>query len=368
MKRIYTWAAIPARRNLTVADLRAGKGRRRFTQVTANTSKQAEAAGAAGIDLIICNSLNVEDVRAGNDELFLTAAMPLPDFPTRGDIIREAFRALADGADAVMTARSMKIVSMLAREDIPVMGHLGLVPRKSTWVGGLRAVGRTADEAFELFERFRRLEEAGACMVEAEVIPAPVMTAISDRSGLVTVSLGSGPGADVTYLFMEDILGESENPPRHARAAFGVHRILKPWLAALSAWEEDFGNTYNSPLLPFLLQLRDILCRDSEPSHNDLCEVIGALPETARRPSQENLVELHRRRNQLLGYPYFNFSDLHALKYYIQPTSESWIPALKAFRADAMSGAFPAKEQSVDIDPRELEEFLERLETRGPAS
>ena len=41
-----------------------------------------------------------------------------------------------------MTARSMDVVSMLAKEDVPVMGHLGLVPRKSTWIGGLRAVGK----------------------------------------------------------------------------------------------------------------------------------------------------------------------------------------------------------------------------------
>lgn len=227
MKRIYTWAAEPARRNLTVADLRAGKGRRRFTQVTANTAKEAEAAGAAGIDLLICNSRNVEAVRAGNDERFLTAAMPLPDFPTRGDVIREAFRALAAGADAVMTARSMKIVSMLAREDVPVMGHLGLVPRKSTWVGGLRAVGRTAEEAFQLFERFRRLEDTGACMVEAEVIPAPVMAAISERSGLVTVSLGSGPGADVTYLSLHGGHLRREREPAPARAGLRQLRQME---------------------------------------------------------------------------------------------------------------------------------------------
>ena len=219
MKRTYTWAARPARRNLTVADLRAGKGRgQRFTQVTANT---------AGIDLIICNSRNVEAARAGNDELFLTAAMSLPDFPTPDDVLREAFRALGAGADAVMTARSMEVVAMLAREEIPVMGHLGLVPRKSTWVGGLRAIGGTAEEAFQLFERFRRLEEAGACMVEAEVIPAPVMAAISERSGLITVSLGSGTGADVMYLFMEDICGDSDNPPP-ARARVRRSRRAPP--------------------------------------------------------------------------------------------------------------------------------------------
>ncbi len=38
-KRIYTWAAKPARRNVTVADLLAGKGRRKWVQTTANTEE-----------------------------------------------------------------------------------------------------------------------------------------------------------------------------------------------------------------------------------------------------------------------------------------------------------------------------------------
>ena len=67
MRRTCTWSARPLSRNLTVADLKAGKGRRRFTQVTANTAAEAEAADAAGIDLLICNSRNVEAVHAGND-------------------------------------------------------------------------------------------------------------------------------------------------------------------------------------------------------------------------------------------------------------------------------------------------------------
>ena len=241
MKKIYTWAAKPAQRNLTVADLRAGKSQRKFTQVTANTAEEASAA--AGIDLIFGNSQNIAEVRAGNDTLFLTAALGLPNFPTPSDILREAFRALELGADAVMTARSMDVVSMLAKEDIPVMGHLGLVPRKSTWVGGLRAFGKTADEAFELYQRFRRLEEAGAFSVEAEVIPGPVMTEISARLGLITVSLGSGAGADVMYLFMQDICGEQEDAPRHAKAYGNLARLRRQIheerIAALKAFRAD---------------------------------------------------------------------------------------------------------------------------------
>lgn len=76
--------------------------------------------------------------------MFLTAAIDLVRYPLPDDILRAAMKAMELGADAVLTARSMKIVEMLAGEDIPVMGHLGLVPRKSGWRGGLRAVGKTA--------------------------------------------------------------------------------------------------------------------------------------------------------------------------------------------------------------------------------
>ena len=37
MKNIYTWAAQPAKRNITVSDIVAAKGKKILTQVTANT-------------------------------------------------------------------------------------------------------------------------------------------------------------------------------------------------------------------------------------------------------------------------------------------------------------------------------------------
>ena len=41
MKNIYTWAAKAAKRTLTVGDLKASKGKRKFTQVTANNVEEA---------------------------------------------------------------------------------------------------------------------------------------------------------------------------------------------------------------------------------------------------------------------------------------------------------------------------------------
>ncbi|MEM1266511.1 MAG: 3-methyl-2-oxobutanoate hydroxymethyltransferase, partial [Pseudomonadota bacterium] len=147
MKRIYDWAARPQQRNLTAADLKALKGVRTLVQTTANTGEEAAAASDAGIDLIMGNAENTAAVRAGAPTLFFTAAIGLPDHPTEHDVLTAAFKAMKDGADSVYTARGPHIVEMLAREEIPVMCHLGLVPRKSTWRGGLRAIGKTSAEA-----------------------------------------------------------------------------------------------------------------------------------------------------------------------------------------------------------------------------
>ena len=90
MKNIYTWAAKPAKRTLTVGDLKAAKGKRKFTQVTANSVEEAEAAEKAGFDMIISNAKNVIPVREGSKNLFLTAALVLNEFVTAEDVMRGA--------------------------------------------------------------------------------------------------------------------------------------------------------------------------------------------------------------------------------------------------------------------------------------
>lgn len=250
MKRIYDWDARPQVRNFSAADLRALKGQRKLVQVTANSVEEAAAARDAGIDLVMGNAVHAAEVRAGAPDLFYTAAVPLPDYPTETDVLNAAFQAMKDGADSVYTARGPHIVEILAREDIPVMCHLGLVPRKSTWRGGLRAIGKTADEAVALWRDFRTMEDAGAFSVEAEVICDRVMTEITRRTTLVTSSLGSGPGGDIIYLFQNDVCGEQPDAPRHARAFGNLHALYEQIKSERRAALSAFGEAARSGAYP----------------------------------------------------------------------------------------------------------------------
>ncbi len=219
MPRIFDFAGREVQRFQTVAGLRALKGTgRRATQTTAETAEEAAAAEEAGVELIVCRGANVRQARAGSQRLFVTAALGFTQAVTANDMLRAAFGAVEAGADAVITARGYEMVRALTAESIPVVGHVGFVPRKSTWTGGVRAVGKTAAEAIGLWDRIRRLEDAGAFAAECELIPAAVMAEINQRTSLVTISLGSGGAADVIFLFASDICGESSKRPRHARA------------------------------------------------------------------------------------------------------------------------------------------------------
>jgi 3-methyl-2-oxobutanoate hydroxymethyltransferase len=129
-----------------------------------------------------------------------------------------AFRALELGASSVYCSASPFIIEAMARERIPVVGHLGLVPRHVTWTG-YRAIGRTVEEAVELHRRMKELESAGAYAAELEVVPHPLATFLCGQTKMLLMSLGSGPGCDTQFLFSDDILGDyDERPPRHAKA------------------------------------------------------------------------------------------------------------------------------------------------------
>lgn len=244
MPRILDYNGQAIERTVTVASIQALRGSGKLlTQVTASTPDEAAAAEAAGIEMVVCMSDSVPLVREGSSKLFVTAAIDFSGAISDDDLLGTAYSALKSGADAVITSRRFESLRRIAEEDIPVMGHLGFIPKKSTLYGGVRAVGKTADEASKLWDDFRRLEDAGAFAVEAELIPERVMSEINKRTGLVTISLGSGRDADVMFLFTSDICGEGDHIPRHART-YGdlpsLHaKVRDARVAALSAYRSD---------------------------------------------------------------------------------------------------------------------------------
>ncbi len=230
---------------LTVKDLLALKGKRQLTEIYVRTPKEAAACDAAGLDMIITSERNdCAAFRAAAPNTFFTIGLVYGDYTSKSEVLKAGFQALRNGADAVYCGSSFEFVRALAEEGIPVVGHVGFIPYKSTWFGGFKAVGKTAHEAMQVYERTLAYQEAGAIAVEIEIVPHKVAAEISKRVEILLIGMGSGTGCDAQYLFSTDVLGDNEGHiPRHAKVYRNFkaeyERLHQESIAAFSEFKAD---------------------------------------------------------------------------------------------------------------------------------
>lgn len=230
----------------TIADLRAAKGQRQMTMLRYFSLDEAAAAQAAGIDIAsvppeLVSHPRYRDVAPG---VFSMTGKTHLEYGSTDEYLRFCGQMMEAGADALYCSGSMASVEALAREFIPIVGHVGIVPARATWTGGFKAVGRDAETAIKVFEECRAYQDAGAIAVEIEVVPPEVATAISKRLDILLWSMGSGAGCDAQYLFAEDILGEGKSRvPRHAKVyrnfAAEYERLQNERIAAFKEYAAD---------------------------------------------------------------------------------------------------------------------------------
>jgi 3-methyl-2-oxobutanoate hydroxymethyltransferase len=190
----------------TVADLLAMKGKRQLSMLRVETLEEAEAAQKAGIDMLsVPPELLGPEFREAVPTCFTFPGLEYGEFVSAEEYLRAAFKALKAGGDAVWCAASLQIIRRLRDEGVPVCGHVGLIPPKSTWTGGFKAVGKTLETALLVWRQVKALEEAGAFSAEIEVVPADVASAISRRTSLFMISMGAGAGCDAQYQFATDV-------------------------------------------------------------------------------------------------------------------------------------------------------------------
>ena len=231
LNRIMTLGGAYGTRNYTVKDLRDQKGVRVLVETVPFTPEEAAAAEEAGIDTMKVrfdpnNPAPAIAMREAAPHTFMAFSVPLIAAASEEEAIRLGYKAMSVGADAIMCQWSPKFISAAAEAGIPVQGHSGLVPRKSTWTGGLKAVGKTIDEAMWVYEEIKKFEAAGAYAVEVEVIPEDLLKEISKRTTLLTSSIGAGSGGDMQFLFAEDILGNNPPPyPRHSKQYRELYKL-----------------------------------------------------------------------------------------------------------------------------------------------
>ncbi len=151
-------------------------------------------------------------VSRGAQNAFIVADMPFMSYQVSvQEAVINAGRLIKEGgANAVKLEGGAEVceqIRAIVNASIPVVAHLGLTPQSVNVFGGFKVQGKNISNAKKLIEDSLKIQEAGACAVVLEGIPAQLAQIITNKLLIPTIGIGAGNGCDGQVLVYQDMLG-----------------------------------------------------------------------------------------------------------------------------------------------------------------
>ena len=258
-------------KRVTVPAVRAAKGQKRLTMLTAYDYPSAKVVDSAGTEIILVGdslgmvvlgypdtlSVTVDDmlhhtraVVRGAQQALIVGDMPYLSYHVSvEESVRNAGRFVQAGAHAVKVegAKPSRITTIRAILDaeIPVMGHIGLTPQSVNALGGFKLQGKNADDAHRLIDEAVALEDVGCFSIVLECVPSELAALITERVSIPTIGIGAGPHCDGQVLVFHDLLGLYDgHTPKFVRKYANLAADMKTAIEAYNAdvREQRFPN------------------------------------------------------------------------------------------------------------------------------
>jgi len=245
-----------------------------LSMVTAYDATFACIVDAGGVDLILVgdsvatvmqgqrNTLGVsmEDmsyhvrlVASAQPRALIVGDMPFGSYQSSSvDAVDNAVRLVKAGAEIVKLEGGLFVqdaIACIANADIPVMGHIGLTPQSYHRMGGNKIQGRSEGEQAgsrsRLIADAIAVEEAGACALVIEGVPAELAKEITETISIPTIGIGAGVHCDGQVLVVHDLLGLSERTFTFAKAYTNLRQqateAVQHYVAEVSnkSWPDD---------------------------------------------------------------------------------------------------------------------------------
>lgn len=131
--------------------------------------------------------------------------------------------------------RIAETINKITEHGLPVMGHIGLMPQSIHSYGGYRERGSTDEEAKEIKNDAKVIEEVGAFALVLEKIPAKLAKKITASVTIPTIGIGAGVDCDGQILVTPDMLGlNTDFHPRfvryYAKLAEEINKAVKSYI------------------------------------------------------------------------------------------------------------------------------------------
>ena len=161
-------------------------------------------------------------VRRGTTKSLLVVDMPIGTYENNPKIALRNARKIIKGTncDAVKVEGGVKIyetIKCLVNNNIPVMGHVGLLPQSVKKKSDYKVQGKSYVSFKQIIEDSIAIEKAGAFSIVVECVTKDLADKINQSVNIPTIGIGASNKCDGQILVTEDLLGYSEKPAKFVK-------------------------------------------------------------------------------------------------------------------------------------------------------
>lgn len=197
-------------------------------------------------------------VSRARQRALLIADLPYHSYLNPDQALENARRLINEaGADMVKLEGGGDIISIaeyLVNNNIPVCGHLGLLPQSVEELGGYKVQGREQSAADRMVNDAQALLDAGVEIVVLECIPQELSKRIHNEVDIITIGIGAGVNCSGQVLVLYDLLGIT---------AGKRPKFTKDFLAELGA-----GKSITAAIEAYVKSVKDLSFPGTEHSFN----------------------------------------------------------------------------------------------------
>ena len=176
------------------------------------------------LDMIIKHS---KSVRQGVKKSLMVVDMPYNTYRNPKEALTNAKKIISKtNCDAVKLEggkKIIKVIKILIKNKIPVMGHLGVLPQSAT---NFRFKGKETSERKIILRDSKLLEEAGVFSMVLECVESSLAKEITKSINVPTIGIGASVNCDGQVLVTDDLIGLSNIKVRFVKKYLNIEKQI----------------------------------------------------------------------------------------------------------------------------------------------
>ncbi len=180
----------------------------------------------------------IQTVRRAAQYIHINFYMQTPTYAAKEDALRYGSYYMNCGVDSLLPMGvNNETLKFMADNYLTVFGHVGAL---SGWQtnrqGGYKRMGKTAEEAMQVYKMAYEYQENGMMAMTIELTPIEVTNTIAKKLRVPVISIAAGGAADGCEMVDFDTFGMMPSAASHAKE---YANFFKWAIGAYAAWAND---------------------------------------------------------------------------------------------------------------------------------